>query len=171
MSNNLRDLCWDVYIDREIQKDRAERVREDQIFFNKCLREVDGRDAYDFLVFKASKILGCSKGECAYAIVNYYFENQEHFDCSFVDWLRSDNGPIVKSNIQALFPEFATITNNKYEIAKMVEEYYGIEIDFDCDGYNFYSLEFNFKELNAKRVDLDKIKEQMKDLILKELNL
>lgn len=169
---NLKELCWDVYVDRKIQKDREERSRDRQIFLNKCLREIDGEDAFRILLLKASRILGCSDNinEGVDVITSYYFDNQEHFDCSFTEWLKSDNGPIVRHGIKGLFPEFEIITKDKYEIAKMAKEYYGIELHFDFDGYYVYSLEFSFKELNAKRVDMVRIKEEMKNLILSELD-
>ena len=169
---NLKDLCWDVYVDREIKKDREERAMEEQQFFNKCLREINGRDAYDFLCLKASRILGCGTDipEPVYTIVNYYFDNQEHFDCSFTEWLSADNGPIVRYDIKKLFPELALISQSKYEIAKLAKQYYNIDIKFDFDGFYYYSLEFNFKELNKIRIDIKSIEEKMKNLILSELN-
>ena len=169
---NLRDLCWDVFIDREIQKDREERARDRQIFLNKCLREIDGEDAFEFLLIKASRILGCGKevNEGVDVITSYYFDNQEHFDCSFTEWLNAENGPIVRHGIQGLFPEFEVITKDKYEIAKMAKEYYGIELHFDFDGYYVYALEFNFKELNKIRIDMKKVQEKTENLIRQELS-
>lgn len=169
---NLRDLCWDVYIDREIQKDREVRDMERQKFLNKFLREIKAEDAYRIVCVKASRMLGCGTSipEPVYDIVNYYFDNQEHFDCSFMEWLSSDNGPIVRKNIKSLFPEFAIITQDEYEISQMVKQYYNIDIYWDHDGYYFYSLEFSFKELNKIRIDMKSIKEKMKNLILSELD-
>ena len=173
-------MNWNDCIDIDILMQRKKNIRlerggneddrKEQIFFNRCLREVDGRDAYDYLTFKASKLLDCSMSQ-AYRFTNYYFENKEHFDCSFEDWLLADNGPLYRSSIYGLFPEFEAITKDEYEIAKMAREYYGIEIYHvpEWEGYGVYSMEFNFKELNAKRVDMKVVKETVKDLILKEL--
>ena len=172
MSNHLKDLCWDIDIDKEIQKEEEKRARDRQIFLNKCLEEIDGEDAFEFLLIKASRILGCGReiNEGVDVITSYYFDNQEHFDCSFTEWLLSDNGPIVRENIKSLFPELAIITQDKYEISQMVKQYYNIDIHWDCDGYYFYALEFNFKELNKIRIDMKSIKEKMKNLILSELD-
>lgn len=143
--------------------------KERQLFLNKCLKEIDGEDALHALVYKATQILNCSRGEAVIEIINYYINNQEHFDCNFHEWLLADNAPIVRSSIKGLFPEFEFLTSNKYEIAKLVKEHYGIDIKFDFEGYEMYSFEFNWKELNAKRLDLDKIKEEMKAKILEAL--
>ena len=171
---NLKDICdIDIYMTRR-ENERLERSskedREEQIFFNKCLREIDGRDAYDYLNYKASKLLDCDVSQ-AYRFTTYYFENKEHFDCSFEEWLLADNGPLYRSRIDGLFPEFEAITKDKYEIAKMAREYYGIEIYHvpEWDGYGVYAMEFNFKELNQKRVDMNTIKKTIKELVLKEL--
>ena len=165
---NVKDV-FDVAVEREIAKDRAKERREEQIFLNKCLREIKGPDAYEYLIYKATKILNCSRGEGVYHIVEYYFNNQEHFDCSFTEWLLADNGPIVRRDIKGLFPEFELITSNKYEIAKLAKEKYGVEINFDFEGYEMHSLEFDFREINKKRANLSNIKERMAKLIMEEL--
>ena len=164
---NVRDV-FDVAVEREMAEDRAIEDRERQIFLNECLREIDGEDAYRYLTYKASKILNCSEGEGVIAITNYYFENKKHFDCSFEEWLRADNGPLVRHGIKGLFPEFEVLTSDKWEIAKLAKKHYGVEIEFEFDGYEMYSLEFDFKAINSKRVDMEKVKEQMK-LIIKEM--
>ena len=168
---NVNDV-FDVAYSRVKAEREAVEDRERQIFFNECLRHIDGEDAYHFLAQKAAVILGCQKpNEAVYAVVNYYFENVKHFDCSFEEWLRSDNGPIVRwgSDIRKLFPELAMISNDKFEIAKMATKFYGVKIELDWDGEYMYSLEFNFKEINPKRVKMDEVKEMMKDIILEKL--
>ena len=169
---NLKDY-FDVWIDRKHAEHRQKDARREQVFFNRCLREMDGRDAYDYLTIVASKILNCEPREC-YRFVNYYFENQEHFDCSFTEWLWADNGPLCRSSIFGLFPEFEILTKDGFEIAEMARKFYGIEIYHldEFDGYDngpVYAMEFSFKELNEKRVDLDKIKETVKAMIIEEV--
>jgi len=163
---------FDVAYSREKAKRDAIEDREKQIFFNKCLRHINGEDAYHFLAQKAATILGCKKpNHGVYAVVNYYFDNLEYFDCSFEQWLTSDNGPIVRwgSDIRKLFPELAMISDSKFEIAKMAEKFYGVEIELDWEGEYMYSLEFNFKEINSKRVKMDEVQEIMKNIILEKL--
>ena len=167
---NVND-CFDVAFERKCTEDRKIEERERQIFLNKCLREIDGEDAYTFLVTKAARILGfrddSNVGVCA--ITNYYFENKEHFDCSFEEWLRADNGPLVRYGLKGLFPEFEIITDKKFEIAKLAEEKYGVKLESDWEGDYFWSFEFNFKEINSKRVNLEKIKKELKSKIMEEL--
>lgn len=165
---NVRDV-FDVAVERDIAESRAKEKREEQIFLNKCLREIKGPDAYEYLIHKAAKILNCSVGEGVHTIVQYYFNNQEHFDCSFTEWLSANNGPIVRRGIEGLFPEFEIITSSKYKIAKLAKEKYGVEIYFDFEGYEMYSLEFDFREINKKRANLSNIKERMAKLIMEEL--
>lgn len=167
---NVND-CWDVAFERACAENRKVEERERQIFLNKCLRQIKGEDAYEFLVHKAAKILGHG-GEPnigVYAIVNYYFDNEEYFDCSFEDWLKADNGPLVRYGLKGLFPELEFVTDSQREIAKLAKEKYGVELTSNWEGKYFWSFEFNFKEINSKRVDLDKIKEELKNKILEEL--
>lgn len=158
-------MCIDVYMKRR-ENQRLERgLRDDKEreFFNRCYREIRPEDAYDFLVLKASNILKTKMRYC-YRFVNYYFENKEHFDCSFEEWLSGHNGPLVRSSIRGLFPEFELITDDKYEIAKMARDHYGIEIYHDGEyDDTVYSFEFDFRELNKKRVDLADINEKVKE--------
>ena len=143
---------------------------DDKVFFERCLKEISGRDAYEFLAQKASEILGHSKpNECIYIIVEYYFENEEHFDCSFREWLRGDNGPIVRYGIKGLFPELELVAKDKFEVAKLAKEFYDVELKFDWEGDFVYSLEFNFKEINPKRVKLDEVREVVKAAIFEKL--
>ena len=144
---------------------------DDKEFFNRCLKEMNGKNAYEFLAKRASEILGLrgDVNECIYRIVDYYFENEEHFDCSFKEWLEADNGPIVRYGIKGLFPELEFISKDKFEIAKLAKEFYNVELKFDWEGNYVYSLEFNFKELNPKRVDLDEVREIVKNIIFEKL--
>ena len=157
---------------RENQRlERGLRDDKEREFFNRCYREIKPEDAYDFLVLKASKLLDTKMRYC-YRFVNYFFDNQEHFDCSFTEGLTGHNGPLVRSSIYGLFPEFELITNDKYEIAEMAREHYGIEI-YHSDEYDdtVYSFEFDFRELNKKRVNLVEINEKVKeykDSLIKE---
>lgn len=163
---NVKDVM-EVWIDRMKKEDEAKRQRENDIFFNACLREINGEDAYHYLIIKASKIMNTPKIPL---FVNYYFENKEHFDCSFEEWLVADNGPLYRNSIRGLFPELEVITHDEYEIMKMANEYYGLDLHMDpCDEF-IYAYEFNFKELNEKRVNMDEIKDEMKNLILQKLN-
>lgn len=149
--------------------EQKKEERKFQEFCNRCLREIDGRDAYDYLVYKCSKILRAPRGQC-YRFVNYYFDNPEEFDCSFEEWLESDNGPLFRDSIKGLFPEFEAITNDKFEIAKLVRDNYGIEIyhDREYDDY-VYSFEFSFKELNSVRINYKNIKDEVVKIIMQEL--
>lgn len=166
---NVSD-CFDVAIGRELAQKRAIEERERQIFFNKCLRHIDGEDAYAFLTQKAARLLGFSKpNPGVYVIVNYFFDNLEHFDCSFEEWLQADNGPLVRYGLKGLFPELELISSNEHEIAKMAKEFYGISIETDWEGDYWYSLEFDFRELNSKRVKLDEVQEMVKSIILEKL--
>ena len=160
---------FDKELDEMMEQERAQEAKEAEIFYGKCLKAMTGRDAFDWWVHKATKLLKCSHGEGAYVITDYYFDNMEHFDCSFEEWLLSDNGPIVRHGIKGLFPEFEVITSDKYEIAKLAEEKYGVKLEFDFDGYEVWCLEFNFKEINEKRVDMEKIHDTLKKLVMEEL--
>ena len=167
---NVEDI-FDVAFERACAEDRRIEERERQIFLNKCLREISGDDALEFLLHKASKLLGCrgSLNEGVHVITEYYFDNQEHFDCSFEEWLTADNGPLVRHGIKGLFPEFEFITDDKHEIAKLAKEKYGVELKFDWEGYYVYSLEFDFRKINSQRVDLESIKEELKAKIMEVL--
>jgi len=161
---------FDKNLEETMQRHYDEEEAKRQKFLNKCLAVINNEDAYEYLCYKASKLLKCGVDNC-YRFVNYYFDNQEHFDCSFEEWLMAENGPLYRSSIRGLFPEFEVITTNKYEIAKMAREYYGVDIkcEPEWEGYGVYSFEFNFKELNKKRIDMNEFKEEAKNLILEKL--
>lgn len=168
---NVSDV-FEVAYRREKKEREAIEERERNIFFNKCLRHINGEDAYHFLAQKAAIILGHKRpNQGVYEVVNYYFDNLEHFDCSFEEWLRGDNGPIVRwgNDIKDLFPELAIISDDKYEIAEMAKKFYDVEIEFDWEGEYMHSLEFNFKEINPKRVKMNEVKELMKNILLEKL--
>lgn len=166
---NVSDVI-EVAWSRKKAKIQQDEDRERQIFFNKCLRNIDGADAYDFLTQKAARILGFKEpNPGVYVVVNYFFDNLEHFDCSFEEWLQADNGPLVRYGLKGLFPELELISSNEYEIAKMAKEFYGISIETDWEGDFWYSLEFDFRELNSKRVKLDEVQEIVKSVILEKL--
>ena len=163
---NMNELeCIDIYMKRKSNKELESGIKHPKYreFFNECLREIDGADAYDFLVFKASKLLNCKMNHC-YRFVNYYFENKEHFDCSFEEWLLGHDGPLVRKSIFGLFPEFELITKDKYKIADMARKYYGIEI-YHFDEYDdaVWCISFDFRELNKKRIDLKDIQKKVSE--------
>lgn len=166
---NVSDV-FDVAVERRRAEREAQRKRESDIFFNRCLREISGRDAYEFLVIKASRILKCRPENC-YRFVDYYFENRDHFDCGFEDWLKADNGPLFRPNVRGLFPEFEVLTDDRFEICEMARKYYGIEIytESEYEGYGVWSREFSFRDLNKRRVNMEKVKEAMKAMMIEEV--
>ena len=164
------NVCFDVAWSRKKAKRQEIEDRKNQIFFNKCLRHIDGQDAYHFLTQKAARSLGFSKpNPGVYKVVNYFFDNLEHFDCSFEEWLEADNGPLVRYGLKGLFPELEFISNNEHEIAKMAKEFYGISLETDWESEYWCALEFDFRELNSKRVDIKEVQEMVKSIILEKL--
>lgn len=162
--------AMDVYevrcsrIDAEYE---AKRKRENDILFNKCLREIKNVDAYKYLVHIAGKTLDCKYG--AELMVMYFMDHRDEYDCSFIDWLYADNGPICKYSIKGLFPELEVISNDEYEIMQMANEYYDLDLRMDpCDDF-IYAFEFDFREINKKRVNVDDIKKKMGEVIKKQL--
>ena len=145
----------------------AKRKRKDDILFNKCLREIKNVDAYRYLVHITGKTLDCKYG--AELIVMHFMNHRDEYDCSFIDWLYADDGPICKYSIKGLFPELEVLSDDEYTIMKMANEYYDLDIHMDpCDDF-IYAFEFNFKEINKKRVNVNDVKEKMKKIIKEQL--
>lgn len=160
--------AMDIYESRKNRinaKYEAKRKREADIFYSQCLREIKGPDAYKYLVHVAGETLECKYG--AYVIVEHFINNRKKYDCSFIEWLNSDNGPICKYSIRGLFPELEVLTNDEYEIMKMANEKYGLDIHMDpCDDF-IYAFEFSFKEINKQRVNLNELKNKIAESILR----
>lgn len=162
--------AMDIYESRKSRikaKYEAKRKREADIFYSQCLREIKGPDAYKYLVYVAGETLECRYG--VPIIVEHFINNRKKYDCSFVEWLNSDNGPICKYSIKGLFPELEVLTNDEYEIIEMANENYGLDIHMDPCGDFVYAFEFSFKEINKKRVNLNELKNKIAESIKNEL--
>lgn len=157
---NARDI-FDVYVNRKEEERRVRRERETQVFFNKCLRAIDGEMAYKHFCDVVDRTLGMdSYHSSSFILVNYFFENDLYLEMSITDWLSRDDGPLMKSRYKAekMFPEFAIISKDPEDIIEMANKVYGLDLewddDFDADFFFSYSFDWN----SFEPIDLDEVR-------------
>lgn len=107
---------------------------------------------------------GASFPEVVYELLNYYVEN---IDEDFITWLHKDDGPFVKTpqQIKNIFPEFACITHKAFEIMKIANQMYGLEMKYDSDEYHgtyIYAYSFDYNSFTP--IDIEAVK-KLKDEI------
>ena len=150
-------IPFDVYLDREEKKMDLETERENNIFFNKCLRAINGEDAYRYFCNKTAEILDVERhySWCGpvYAIVNYFFDNDMYREMSLEDWLYSDDGPVIFSlfDMKKIFPEFALVCINEHKIVETANEKYNLSLEIDED--YVWSLSFDWNSFTPIPVE------------------
>lgn len=122
----------------------------------------DGDLIYDGLVLIVcdafNLTINYGKPSVAYAIVNYYLDNDIMID--FKQWLYSDNGPIVKNefDIKKVFPELKHIKSLETLIT-IANKIYNLNLKLAGDN-TVYAMTFNY---DFDRIDvklLQEIKEE-----------
>lgn len=164
---NVEDIL-EIHLERNDKKRAVERERKEQVFFNKCLRAIDGKMAYRYFCDVVDRTLGMdSYYSSSFILVNYFFENDLYLEMSITDWLSRDDGPIMKSKYEAgkMFPEFALISDNPKDIIEMANKVYGLDLkwsdDYECDYFFSYSFDWN----SFEPIDLDKVKKIVSEKI------
>lgn len=104
-----------------------------------------------------------------YELIKYYVNN---VDMNLMDWLYSDNAPFLvpTHKIGDYFPEFKGIAESDYEIVKLANKVYGVDLllDYDCcTGGYVYAYEFNFNSFTPIDIQRLKVLKQEKDFCLK----
>lgn len=150
-------IPFEIAIERKEKERELEMERGDNIFFNKCLRAINGRNAYDYFCSKTADILDIGKHYTwcnpVYAIVNYFFDNDMYKEMSLEDWLYSDDGPVVFSlfDMKKIFPEFALVCRNENEIVDAANEKYNLSLEINGD--YVWSLSFDWNSFTPIPVE------------------
>lgn len=99
-----------------------------------------------------------------YELIKHYMEN---VDMKLMDWLYSDKAPLLvpTHKIGKVFPEFKGIAKNDFEIVKLANKVYNLDlqVDYDCcTGGYVYALEFDFNSFTP--IDIQKLKDLKMEL-------
>lgn len=150
-------IPFNVVVSRKQKERDLERERENNIFFNKCLRAIKGEDAYQYFCSKTADILDIGKHytwcDPVYAIVNHFFDNDMYKEMSLEDWLYSDDGPVIFSlfDMKKIFPEFALVCRSEHEIVDAANEKYNLSLEIR-ENY-VWSLSFNWNSFTPIPVE------------------
>lgn len=159
-------------LEEEMRKWEEEREKERLAFLKKCHEKItDDSTVYlglSYIIANRFRISESYHGsgfhDVVYDILNYYVDN---VDEDFMKWLHKDDGPFVKTPKQILkiFPEFSCITDSAFEIMKIANQMYGLDMKYDSNDYHgtyIYAYSFDYNSFTP--VDIEAVK-SLKDEI------
>ena len=113
--------------------------------------------------FKIDDSHGRDIPSVVYAILNYYLDNE--IDMTIHQWLRSDNGPIIKTETEffKIFPEFKGM--NLKESVKIANKIYDLDLGTTNDDYGYHTYVFSFSfNYRINHIDISIIRELKKEI-------
>ena len=86
-------------------------------------------------------------------MVEHFVEN---VDETFDEWVNRNDAPFIRPIFDAkkIFPEFKDIAKDNYEIIKLANKIYNLDLDYDwVDEDYMYSFSFDFNSFTPLNID------------------
>lgn len=128
----------------------------------------DGELLFELLTMKVAQRFGMLHDSFEYSpcfkIVNHYINND--VTLGFSEWLYSDKAPFVCPThmIGRYFPEFKRLGKSDYQVVKLANKVYGLDLKLDDCGFTSYVYAYeldldsftpiNFKEVQALKQEI-----------------
>lgn len=128
----------------------------------------DGELLFELLTMKVAQRFGLLYDRYEYSpcyeIVNHYVNSD--VTLGFSEWLYSDNAPFVCPihKIGRYFPEFKKLGKSNYDVVKLVNKVYGLDLKVDDYGYVSYVYTYSLDLDSFVPIDMEKVKELKQEI-------